>query len=126
MGLHRLFLKARHALGPGPEDEGRRLMDDLDMVAAIARRARRRRRQGVLRRLLPPERQEVPRLARPERALEHRDEILRLLRECDGSFLRVHEELTKAGAARADRQPRARLLPDALLPGPPGWLRTAV
>jgi transposase len=42
---------------------------------------------------------EVPRLARPERALEHRDEILRLLRECEGSFLRVHEELTKAGLA---------------------------
>ena len=40
---------------------------------------------------------EVPRLARPERALEHRDEILRLLRECDGSFLRVHEELTTRG-----------------------------
>jgi transposase len=40
---------------------------------------------------------EVPRLVRPERAFEHRDEILRLLRECEGSFLRVHEELTKAG-----------------------------
>ena len=40
---------------------------------------------------------EVPRLARPEKALEHRDEILRLLRECDGSFMRVHEELTGAG-----------------------------
>jgi transposase len=40
---------------------------------------------------------EVPRLARPEKALEHREEILRLLRECEGSFLRVHEELTTAG-----------------------------
>jgi transposase len=40
---------------------------------------------------------EVPRLARPEKALEHRDDILRLLRECAGSFTRVHEELTKAG-----------------------------
>jgi transposase len=40
---------------------------------------------------------EVPRLARPERALEHRDEVLRLLRECEGSFLRVHEELTRVG-----------------------------
>jgi predicted transcriptional regulator len=30
---------------------------------------------------------EVPRLARPERALEHRDEILRLLRECEGGQL---------------------------------------
>jgi transposase len=40
---------------------------------------------------------EVPRLARAEKALDHRDEILRLLRECEGSFMRVHEELTKAG-----------------------------
>jgi transposase len=40
---------------------------------------------------------EVPRLARPEKALDHREDILRLLRECEGSFVRVHEELTKAG-----------------------------
>jgi len=40
---------------------------------------------------------DVPRLARPEKALEHREDILRLLRECEGSFMRVHEELTKAG-----------------------------
>ncbi|MGH6690492.1 MAG: hypothetical protein ACREF4_07425, partial [Gammaproteobacteria bacterium] len=58
-----LFLKARHAVGAVPEDEGRLLMDDLDMLAAVARRARRRLRQGVFRRLLPPERQEVQRLA---------------------------------------------------------------
>ncbi len=57
-----LLLKARHALGTVPEDEGRLLMDDLDMLAAVARRARRRLRQGVGRRLLPPERQEVQRL----------------------------------------------------------------
>ena len=57
-----LFLKARHALGPAPADEGRLLMDDLDMLAAIARRARRRLRQGAGRRLLPPERQDVQRL----------------------------------------------------------------
>jgi transposase len=40
---------------------------------------------------------EVPRLVRPEKALEHREDILRLLRECEGSFMRVHEELTKVG-----------------------------
>jgi transposase len=40
---------------------------------------------------------EVPRLERAEKALDHRDEILRLLRECEGSFMRVHEELTTAG-----------------------------
>jgi ParB family transcriptional regulator, chromosome partitioning protein len=67
-----LLLKARHALGAGPEDEGRLLMDDLDMMAAIARRAR-RRRQGVFRRLLPPERQDVQRLG----AAAH-DEMARL------------------------------------------------
>jgi ParB/RepB/Spo0J family partition protein len=57
-----LLLKARQALGTVPEDEGRLVMDDLDMLAAVARRARRRLRQGVFRRLLPPERQEVHRL----------------------------------------------------------------
>jgi len=40
---------------------------------------------------------EVPQLARPEKALAHREDILRLLQECAGSFTRVHEELTKAG-----------------------------
>jgi transposase len=40
---------------------------------------------------------EVPRLARPEKALDHRDDILQLLRECEGSLMRVHEELTRAG-----------------------------
>ena len=40
---------------------------------------------------------EVPRLARPEKALEHREDILRLLAQCEGSFMRVHEELTKTG-----------------------------
>ena len=40
---------------------------------------------------------EVPRLARPEKALDHREDILRLLRECEGGFMRVHEELTKTG-----------------------------
>jgi transposase len=40
---------------------------------------------------------EVPRLERPEKALDYREDILRLLRECEGSFTRVHEELTKAG-----------------------------
>jgi len=67
------LLKARQALGTVPEDEGRLVMDDLDMLAAVARRARRRLRQGVFRRLLPPERQEVHRLG----AAAH-DEMARL------------------------------------------------
>jgi len=79
-----LFLKARHALSPAPEDEGRLLMDDLDMLAAIARRARRRLRQGAVRRLLPPERQEVQRLG----AVVH-DELARLAE-------RLREEETDA------------------------------
>src|SRR3990167_4223431 len=57
-----LFLKARQAVGAVPEDEGRALMDDLDMLAAVARRARRRPRPGVVRRPLPPECEEVRRL----------------------------------------------------------------
>jgi len=40
---------------------------------------------------------EVPRLARAEKALEHRENIVRLLQECEGSLMRVHEELTKTG-----------------------------
>ena len=177
-----LFLKARQAVGAVPDDEGRALMDDLDMLAAVARRARRRLRQGVFRRLLPPERQEVhrlggrrprgdgpagrptarggrrscwtkrvrhailelhrrgqgvraiaralqvsraavrdvlrrgsaevPRLPRPEKALEHREDILRLLQQCEGSFTRVHEELTQS------RTPALLSGPDRLLPPP--------
>ena len=161
-----LFLKARHAVATVPDDEGRAVMDDLDLLAAVARRARRRLRQGLWPRLLPPERQEVrrlgaaaheemarlaehlheeeepcwskrsgtrflnciaagracapsrarsqvsraavrdvlrrgsaevPRLARAEKALDHRDDIQQLLQQCEGSFMRVHEELTKRG-----------------------------
>ena len=40
---------------------------------------------------------EVPRLARPEKGLDHREDIVRLLHECEGSLMRVHEELTKTG-----------------------------
>ena len=40
---------------------------------------------------------EVPRLARPEKALEHRADIRQLLQQCEGSFTRVHEELTQTG-----------------------------
>jgi hypothetical protein len=80
-----LLLKARQAIGAVPEDEGRLLMDDLDMLAAVARRARRRLRQGVFRRLLPPERQEVGRLG----AAAH-EEMARLAE-------RLREEETDAG-----------------------------
>ena len=40
---------------------------------------------------------EVPRLARAEKALDHRDDIRQLLQQCEGSVMRVHEELTKNG-----------------------------
>jgi ParB family chromosome partitioning protein len=76
-----LFLKARHAVGTIPDDEGRLLMDDLDTLAAVARRARRRLRQGVFRRLLAPERHEVGRLC-----LSAHEEMARLadrLREAE-------------------------------------------
>ncbi len=166
---------------PVPDDEGRALMDDLDMLAAVARRARRRLRQGVFRRLLPPERQEVhrlgavaheemarlaerlreeeepmleqavrhailelqrrgqgvraiaralqvsraavrdvlrrgtaevPRLARPEKALEHRDDILQLLRAVRGQ---LH---ARARGADQGRAPALLSGPDRLLPPP--------
>jgi ParB family chromosome partitioning protein len=80
-----LFLKARQAVGPVPDDEGRALMDDLDMLAAVARRARRRLRHGAVRHLLLPERQEVTRLAAVAR-----DEMDRLAE-------RLREEETDAG-----------------------------
>ena len=89
-----LLLKARQALGSVPEDEGRLLMDDLDMLAAVARRARRRLRQGVFRRLLPPERQEVQRLG----AAAH-EELARLAER-----LREEEE-ADAGAIGPARDP---------------------
>ncbi len=74
-----LFLKARHAVGAVPDDEGRLLMDELDLLAAVARRARRRLRQGVFRRLLAPERQEVNRLCRS--ANEEMERLAERLRE---------------------------------------------
>jgi len=88
-----LFLKARQAVGAVPDDDGRLLMDDLDMLAAVARRARRRLRHGVFRRLLPPERQEVSRLG----AAAH-DEMGRLA-------ARLREEDDHAGASGPARHP---------------------
>jgi hypothetical protein len=88
-----LFLKARQAVGAVPDDEGRLLMDDLDMLTAVARRARRRLRQGVFRRLLPPERQEVNRLGAAAR-----EEMGRLAE-------RLREEETDAGTGDTARDP---------------------
>jgi ParB family transcriptional regulator, chromosome partitioning protein len=88
-----LFLKARHAAGPVPADEGRALMDDLDMLAAVARRGRRRLRHGAFRALLPPERQEVSRLAAVAR-----DELDRLAD-------RLREEATDAGPGNPPGDP---------------------
>lgn len=82
-----LFLKARHAVVTVPEDDGRAVMQDLDLVAAVARRARRRLRQGVWQRLLPPEREEVRRLG----AAAH-EEMARLAEH-------LREEDTHAGAS---------------------------
>jgi ParB/RepB/Spo0J family partition protein len=83
-----LFLKARHAVvATVPDDDGRAMMNDLDLVAAVARRARRRLRQGVWPRLLPPERAEVRRLG----AVAH-EEMARLAE-------RLREENADAGAS---------------------------
>lgn len=40
----------------------------------------------------------MPSIARPEKALEYRDEILELLARCEGNLVRVHEELVDSGA----------------------------
>jgi ParB family chromosome partitioning protein len=88
-----LFLKARQIVGPVPPDEGRALLDDLDMLAAVARRARRRLRHGAVRQLLPPERQEVTRLAAVAR-----DEMDRLM-------ARLREEETDAGSGDSASDP---------------------
>jgi ParB family transcriptional regulator, chromosome partitioning protein len=88
-----LFLKARQVVGGVPDDDGRALMDDLDMLAAVARRARRRLRHGVFRRLLPPERQEVNRLNAAAG-----DEMQRLAE-------RLHEEEQDAGPGDPPRDP---------------------
>lgn len=88
-----LFLKARQAVGGVPADEGRALMDDLDMLAAVARRARRRLRHGVFRCLLPPERQEVNRLGAAARE------------ELDRLAARLREEEDDAGPGDPPRDP---------------------
>jgi ParB family transcriptional regulator, chromosome partitioning protein len=82
-----LFLKARHAVATVPDDEGRAVMNDLDLLTAVARRARRRLRHGVLQRLLPPERAEVRRLGAAA------DEEMARLAE------RLREEDAHAGAS---------------------------
>ncbi|HEX2646407.1 MAG TPA: IS21 family transposase [Candidatus Dormibacteraeota bacterium] len=64
-------------------------------VRAIARAVRVSR--AAVRDILRRGSAEVPRLERPEKAFEHREDIVRLLRECEGSFTRVHEELTTLG-----------------------------
>ncbi len=88
-----LFLKARQVVGGIPDDDGRALMDDLDMLAAVARRARRRLRHGVFRRLLPPEREEVHRLSAAAG-----DEMERLAQ-------RLREEEDDAGPGDPPRDP---------------------
>lgn len=64
-------------------------------VRAIARALRISR--AAVRDVLRRGSAEVPRLARPEKALDHREDILQLLQQCEGSFMRVHEELAKGG-----------------------------
>src|SRR5262249_8226244 len=42
--------------------------------------------------------EQVPTLVRPEKATPYRDQILELYARCKGNLVRVHEELTAAGA----------------------------
>jgi ParB/RepB/Spo0J family partition protein len=57
-----LLLRAREEIaGKAQADDGRVLVADFDILAAVTRRATRRLRDGLLGRLLPPERVEVAR-----------------------------------------------------------------
>jgi ParB-like chromosome segregation protein Spo0J len=59
-----LYLRAQEeARRPEAKSPARMFLDDLEILGAVARRASRRMRQGILQRLLPPERDEVVRCA---------------------------------------------------------------
>jgi len=64
-----LFLRAREeTVGGAKGDEGAALLGDLDLLGGVARRILRRLREGVLDRLLPPERGEAARCFEQARA----------------------------------------------------------
>jgi len=54
--------------------------------------------RGAVRAVLRSATEQVPTLVRPEKATPYRDQILELYAHCKGNLVRVHEELTAAGA----------------------------
>lgn len=74
-----LLLRAREEVAAkGKADDGRALVADFDILASVARRATRRLRDGVISRLLPPEKADVARCFRMAD-----DEMARLTRHME-------------------------------------------
>ncbi len=88
-----LLLRAREEMAPKAKaDDGRALVADFDILASVARRATRRLRDGLLGRLLPPEKDDVARCFRMAR-----DEMARL-----GRHMEKEVEDARPGAATSD------------------------
>jgi transposase len=54
--------------------------------------------RGAVRHVVRSATDQVPQLARPEKATPYREQILELYQRCKGNLVRVHEELVAAGA----------------------------
>jgi len=74
----------------GTEREGSESSRDRTRVATIA---------SDVRKVLTSNSTQVPEIQRAEKAEPYRQQILDLLASCKGNLVRVHEELTAAGAA---------------------------
>lgn len=93
-----LLLRAREEMtgkGKGKADGGQALVADFDILASVTRRATRRLREGLLGRLLPPEKVDVARCFRMAR-----DEMARLARH-------MEKEVADVGPGDASRDPGA-------------------
>lgn len=88
-----LLLRAREEMAAkGKADDGRALVADFDILASVARRATRRLREGLLCRLLPPEKVDVARCFRMTQ-----DEMARLARHMEKEV-----DDARPGAASSD------------------------
>ncbi len=93
-----VFLKAIKEAQAGPPSDpgpGQKLLNDLDLLGAVARRAHKQLREGAGRRLLPGEAEEIVRCFAQSRLEVHR------LGE------RLNKEVSDAGAGGAQRDPGA-------------------
>lgn len=87
-----LLLRAREEVAKSKADDGRTLVADFDILASVARRATRRLREGMLGRLLPPERVDVARCFRMAQ-----DEMARL-----GRHMEKEVDDARPGATSSD------------------------